>query len=356
MIAAAVGAVGLAASAWVVGPQAAAAQACFAWSGQVPLQQAVDANICVEVQAGTYDLDRYLLIADGRTLQGDPDVPREQIALRARAPWNTNGNEGVITGSQPPHVAVATIRHLTVDANGLATGGLGASDLTIDDVVVRNGRCWGVAIVGPNMTITDSRIEHNGADPACPSPPGAGIYAAANGTAYGVYLPRIIGNEITANTGPAIDVYNVWGGVLLDNDIHDNRGWAAVSLVGSKWTVQGNRIVHAAGSTGQPHVPACNGGPGGPWAAALLLCQGTVHGGVDTGGNLIGGSGARANTIAGFYGVLLIGNDEASTRAVPTGNTIAGNRFDAVTVACADDAKANGLNANAWTGCTPVYF
>ncbi|MEZ5262619.1 MAG: right-handed parallel beta-helix repeat-containing protein [Acidimicrobiales bacterium] len=354
--AAAVGALGLAAAAVAVEPPGAAAQACFAWSGQVPLQQAVDANTCVEVQAGTYDLDQYLLIADGRTLQGDPDVPREQIVLRARAPWNTNGNEGVITGFQPPHVAVATVRHLTVDANGLATGGLGASDLTIDDVVVRNGRCWGVAIVGPNMTITDSRIEHNGADPACPSPPGAGIYAAANGTAYGVYLPRIIGNEITANTGPALDVYNVWGGVLLGNDIHDNVGWAAVSLVGSKWTVQGNRIAHTAGSTGQPHVPACNGGPGGPWAAALLLCQGTVHDGVNTGGNLIGGSGARANTIAGFYGVLLIGNDEASARAVPTGNTIAGNHFDGVTVACADDTKGIGLNANSWTGCTPVYF
>ena len=167
-----VGAIALVGTASAVGPQRAGAQTCFAWSGQLPLQQAVDANLCVEVQAGTYDLDQYLLIADGRLLQGDPDVAREQIVLRARAPWNTNGNEGVITGFQPPHTSVATIRHLTVDANHLATGGIGASDLTIDDVVVRHGRCWGVAIVGPNMTVTDSRIEQNGADPSCPSPPG----------------------------------------------------------------------------------------------------------------------------------------------------------------------------------------
>lgn len=354
--AAAVGAVGLGAASIGAGPPLAGAQGCFAWSGQIPLQQAVDANLCVEVQAGTYELDQYLLIADGRLLRGDPDVPRDQIVLRARAPWNTNGNEGVVTGFQPPHTSVATIRHLTVDGNNLATGGIGASDLTIEDVIVRNGRCWGVAIVGPNMTVTGSRVEHNGADPACPSPPGAGIYAAANGAAYGMYLPRITGNDISANTGPGIDVHNVWGGVLTGNDVHDNLGWAGMSLLGSRWTIQGNRFVHPAGGGGQPHVPSCDGGPGGSHPAALLLCQGTVAGGAATSGNVIGGAGARSNLFAGFYGVLLIGNDEASRRAVPTGNTIAGNEFPAVTFACADDTKGIGLNANSWTGCTPVYF
>jgi parallel beta-helix repeat protein len=332
-------------------PSGAEPTECTAWSGETSLQDTVDRNDCVEVQRGTYDLDRYLLIADGRTLQGDPDAPRDAVVLRARAPWNTNGNEGVITGFQPPHTAVATIRHLTVDGNGLATGAIGAANMVIDDVVARGGRCWGIAIVGPDMTVTGSAIRENGADPDCPSAPGAGIYASANGTSTGVYAPVVTGNEISHNTGPGVDVFNVWGGILDGNDIHDNTSWAGISLLGSNWSVRDNTVRHPTTGGGQPWMDSCRTGPLGARPSAIILCQGTIADGVKTAHNTVSG-----NRLSSYYGILSIGNDEGNALAVPTDNRFSGNVITATTLPCADDFRRHGPQANVWIGCKPRYF
>jgi parallel beta-helix repeat protein len=328
----------------------AEAEGCTSWAGETSLQAAVDANLCVEVQPGTYTLEKYLLIADGRTLQGDPDHPRSAMVIRAIAPWNTNGNEGVITGFQPPHTDVATIRHLTIDGAGLSTGAIGASDMLIEDVAATGGRCWGIAIVGPNMTVRDSVIEGNGMDPGCPSAPGAGIYVAVNGTGYGAYAPIITGNEISGNTGPGVDIYNVWDGVFEHNHVHDNTDWAGFSLLGSNWSVRENTISHPETFGGQPYISSCNGGPNGSHSSAIFLCQATIADGVKTAGNTIAG-----NTISSYYGILLIGNDEANALAVPNGNMISDNTFSTNVLRCADDLR-RGTKPNRWRGCSPVYF
>lgn len=272
--------------------------------------------------------------------------------MKAKAPFNTNGNEGVINGFQPPHTALATIRHLTIDGNGLATGAIGSSDMLIDDVVARGGRCWGIAIVGPNMTVKNSAIRLNGADPQCPSAPGAGIYMSTNGTSYGVYAPVVTDNEISDNTGPGVDIYNVWNGVLERNNVHDNTSWAGISLLGAYWSVKDNTVLHPSSSGGHPWVNSCSTGPSGSRSSAIFLCQGTIAGGVKTAYNTVTG-----NTVGSYYGILAIGNDEANAMAVPNNNTFSTNTFMATTTRqCADDFKPRGPNINKWSGCKPTYF
>jgi hypothetical protein len=274
------------------------------------------------------------------------------MVLRPSTAWAGNGNEGDVMGMQPPHTAPAHLAHFVVDGAGISTGGLGGANMTVDDMVVRGGRCWGIAIVGVDMDVTSSLVERNGADPTCPSPPGTGIYVAANQVAHAAYAPSIVGTTIRDNIGPGIDIDNVWNGELRDNLITRNSSWAAVSLLGSHWTIAGNVIDQPASAGGQPWVPACSGGPAGAHSAAILLCQATIAGGVSTTGNTI-----TDNTVRGWYGILLIGNDEANAAAVPRANTISGTIFRAgTTVRCADDFTGTGPGANAWSGCQPTPF
>ena len=331
--------------------KAQAAEVCKSWAGLTSLQETVDANMCTEVQPGTYMLSKYLLIADGRILQGNPAFPRESIVIKAQAPFNTNGNEGLINGFQPPHTGVATIRHLTLDGNNLSTGAIGAGYMVIEDIIAQGGRCWGIAVVGPQMSVSKSLIQLNGADPTCPGAPGAGVYMSTNGTDYGNYGPDFRNNEIRNNTGPGVDIFNVWNGKFIGNNVHDNTGWAGFSLLGAYWTVDKNTISHPSNLPGQVLQAFCNGGPKGSHSSAIILCQGTVAGGVKTANNLI-----TNNTLSSYYGILSIGNDEANALAVPTKNSYSGNIFPTATLQCADDYRRNGPNASTWLGCKPVYF
>jgi hypothetical protein len=328
----------------------AATASCTPWSGATGLQASLDANVCTEVQPGTYIVNAYLVIPDGHTLQGNPAFPRESMVVAAGRPWNGNGYEGVIQGPLPPHTAQATLRHFVVDGAGISTGSAGVSSIILDDLVVKGGRCWGVAIVGPAVTLTNSLVTSNGADPTCPSPPGAGIYVSANQVAYGDYAPIIRNNEVSANVGPGVDIYNVGRGDFRNNKVHDNSGWAAFSLLGSNWTVTGNDFSHTSAGGGQPWIPSCSTGPSGSHPAAIFLCRDTAAGGLTTSSNTI-----SRNTASSFYGILLIGNDEASSSAVPRNNTASANIVTG-TVRCADDNKRGGPTANSWSGCNPVYF
>jgi parallel beta-helix repeat protein len=240
------------------------------------------------------------------------------------------------------------LRHFTVDGAGVSTGAAGVSSIVLDDLVVRGGRCWGVAIVGPMMEVKNSLITGNGADPTCPSPPGAGLYVAANQVTYADYAPSIHDNEIAGNTGPGVDIYNVGRGVFRSNNVHDNSGWAGFSLLGSNWTVDQNTIRHPTTGGGQPWIPSCSSGPSGPKSAAIFLCRDTSANGLTTASNAI-----TNNTASSYYGILLIGNDPA----VPRNNTLTGNTVTG-TVKCADDNKRSGPTANSWSpkDCSPVYF
>jgi hypothetical protein len=338
--------------AWLSAAGAGAADDCKKWSGRPSLQVAVNANTCTEVQRGSYQLAAPLIVPDGHRLIGDPDRARAEIVLRPSPSWASNGYEAVIMGMPPPHTAPAQVSHLVVDAGGVATGGLGGANMTIDDTVVRNGRCWGIAVVGYGMHVTGNLIERNGADPTCPSPPGAGIYVAANGVPVADYGPVIAGNAIRDNVGPGVDIDDVWWGRLVDNLVTRNSGWAGVSLVGSHWTISGNAIDQPSSDQGQPWVPPCASGPAGAHSAAIVLCQATIAAGAATAANTLTG-----NTVRGWYGILLIGNDEANRLAVPWGNLITQTTFRPATVLrCADDRAPGDANDNVWAGCVPTRF
>jgi parallel beta-helix repeat protein len=332
-------------------PKPVAAETCTPWAGENRLQDAVNLNACIEIQPGIYTITEYLVVPDGHTIRGNPAYPRSDMVLKPGATWNGNGMEAVINGQQPPHTTPVNLPHFTVDGLNVSTGGVGAANMNVNDMVVRGARCWGVGIVGPAMRVTNNLIEHNGASTTCPSAPGAGIYVAANGVEYAEYAPFIQYNEIRNNTGPGIDIYNVWRGDLQYNNIHDNTSWAGVSLLGSYWTVANNTVVHPQTAVGQPWIPSCSGGPKGAHSSAIFLCQATIAGGVSTINNKI-----TTNKVSSWYGVLLIGNDEANASAVPRFNTITGNTTTGSQLPCADDFKRNGTGKNTWSGCTPTYF
>ena len=92
------------------------------------------------------------------------------------------------------------------------------------------------------------------------------------------------------------------------------------------------------------------GGPAGSRPAAVFLCRDTAANGLRTAYNVI-----TYNTLSSFYGLLLIGNDEANPAAVPRSNTLLGNTVTA-DVGCADDNQGPAPTANAWSGCQPTYF
>lgn len=327
---------------------------CTRWTGQESLQSALYANVCTELPAGIHTVTNYLVLPDGHTLQGDPIAARTDIVLKPGATWNANGNEGIVNGGPVPHSGLFTVRHFTLDGAGMSTGGVGAGDMVIDDMVVRGGKCWGIAIVNPRTTVTNSHITQNGASPDCPSAPGAGIYIASNNPGPGRYAPYIRNNEISNNTGPGVDIYHVWDGDFQFNNVHDNTSWAGVSLLGSNWTIANNTIVHPQTDIGQPWVSACSGGPSGAHSSAVMICFDTGADGHNSQLNRITG-----NALSSWYGILLIGNDNSNALAVPYKNTISGNTYGTSQLKRADDLKQSNAYRNyfnIWQDGAPTYF
>lgn len=335
-------------------PAAAQAGTCVVYTGAEPLQEAVWRDPCVQLPAGEYVLDRYLMLPGGHQLQGDPTVSRDAVVVKAGPGWVNNVGDGVINddGFGGP---VATVTHLTIDGASIATGGIGARRLLIDDVVVRGGRCWGVAVAGELMTVQNSWIHSNGADPTCFGAPGAGIYMVTQLGAGrpAMYAPVVVGNRISDNTGPGLDVASVWFGTLTGNVITNNTSWAGVSLFGSRWTIRENVVRHPATRQGQPYLSSCRNGPIGVGSAAIFLCQtNDFNNNVTTANTIVG------NKVSSWYGVLVVGNDGYKPYYTPRGNTIGPNDAFGSLHAFADDFKPGQWfdDKNHWVGTRPTYF
>lgn len=346
-----------AASAVFAGPAADPAVAqghCAVFTGDRPLQDAVNQNVCVQLPAGTHVIDRYLRLPGGHQLQGDPTVARDAVVLQAGPGWINNAGDGVVNddGFGGP---VATVTHLTVDGAGIATGGIGARRLLIHDVVVRGGKCWGVAVAGELMTIQNSWIHHNGADPACFGAPGAGIYMVTQlgGGRPSVYSPVVVGNRISDNTGPGLDIASVWDGTLSDNVVVNNTSWAGVSLFGSRWTISNNVVRHPATREGQPYLSSCRNGPIGVGSAAIFLCQTN-----DFNNNVTTANTIVANRVSSWYGVLIVGNDGFKPYYTPRGNIIRDNDAFGSLHGFADDFRPGQWfdDRNHWFGNRPTLF
>ncbi|MDZ7733631.1 MAG: hypothetical protein U5R31_11550 [Acidimicrobiia bacterium] len=165
---------------------------CFRWSGQIPLQQAVRTHTCVEMAPGRWVLDRYLILPAGHTLRGDPSAPRAAIRLEAGPGWINTQGDGVVnddgTGGE-----VARVEHFLIDGNNIATGGIGARKIHIEDMAIEEGSCSGVAIAGEGSPSSRNWIRANGRNPSCFGPPGAGIYAVTQepNSAPAYYAPTV---------------------------------------------------------------------------------------------------------------------------------------------------------------------
>ncbi len=305
---------------------------------------------------------------------------RDSTILMAVEPWVGNGTENRAEAVVHNNISTnAVLANFTVDANHLSTFGLGSQEITIDSMKVINAKCDGIAVAGHNMIIQDSLIENNGKD--CPHPefgddcpvelrydgvcylPGSGIYVTNPDDPAAIaaeLAPVISGNTIRYNGGPGLDVDRVWGGVFDNNVVYKNRAWAGVSLYSaSHWMIEDNTIYHPApNNILHPNHEMCHGGPQGEHSAGLYLCQDTD---LDTEHNTI-----RNNRIAGYYGILSIGDDEGPNSWIPRNNVFQGNNLDWSTVGCADDFEpspgVDGLNAWENNNCAgppdslPLYF
>ena len=329
------------------------AQTCLVWAGEIPLQQAVRDNTCVQMLAGTYLLDRFLILPAGHILQGDPAVSRDDIVLRAISGWVNTEGDGVVNddGFGGP---MAVMRHFTVDGNGLATGGIGARRIHVEDMAIQGGKCWGVAVAGEAVTLNNNWIHHNGADPTCYGAPGAGIYMVTQKPtgAPSAYAPKVTNNHIRDNTGPGLDIASVWNGTLTGNVIVNNSSWAGVSLFGSRWTISGNVVRHPATDQGQPYQHVCQSGPSGTHSAAIFLCQTTdAYNDVTVENTIVN------NTVSSWYGILLVGNDAAQWYWAPRNNTLRNNNAFGSYHAFADDFRPGQWfnDRNSWGSARPSY-
>ena len=325
---------------------------CFLWSDQVPLSQALSVNGCVAVAPGTYPITKPIVVPKGKTLRG---ASTSRSAAKFIAGPGFSGAQ--IVTDDLSNGAIATVSSLTFDMAG-RTNGVGARRLCATNLEVKNGTCWGVAIVGTGFTVAGSDIHHNGADPGCPGAPGGGIYVTRSGAFPEMLSPVIHKNSVHHNIGPGLDIAGAWGGQLYGNAVYANSYWAGVSIFGSKWTIHHNQIYHPA--TNAPGIPdgnkyfsECRGGPNGAHTSAIFICQREDTNNLVSTDNVI-----HSNALASWYGVLLIGDDERAPYLAPRNNTIFGNDFNGSHNACADDFVPGQWfsDRNHWSGCTPQYF
>lgn len=350
---------------------------CFAWSNQngMSLQQAIDMYTCVEIQPRSqqpYVISAPVTVQAGRILKGKAGFRDSTIVKASTSSWASNGNEAVVQ-TTVNGTSVVTISGFTIDGSGVSTYGVGQRYFTADGMRIKNAKCTGIGIAGLQVTAQNNIIEFNGAG-CIAVPPGAGIYATGPDIDPGPgeiidarsYNPSITGNTIENNTGPALDVNAVWGGVFSGNTVRtNNAGWAAVSLFGaSDWIVENNYIHHPDTLGGNPYHPSCKGGPNDSQghSAAIFLCQVSDENNNYTVRNII-----RNNQVLSWYGILSIGNDEAQPYWAPRNNTFSNNTvLLGTSVPWADDFLPGQWfsDVNTWSGnkntngtvIAPSYF
>lgn len=306
---------------------------CFRWHGQITLQDAVNQNPCVEIQAGTWSITVQISMPAGHTLAGQG---MGATTLKAVQPWIGNGQalgtEAVVHNNGQPDVV---IKNLTIDANNTATAGIGAHgrNMTVDSVTVKGAKCNGIAIAAAGWVVQNSLIQGNGF--VCPvEPPGSGIYIIRQEYDEGIYSPKILNNRLLDNGGPAIDIDGVQGGLISDNTIRDNRAWAAISLNASGWTIVDNDISHpqSADPLHRNH-PECSVKHANNLSTGMSVCYQSHYGStVQVRENIISG-----NRISAGHGIRLMGADEIHPEWIPRFNTVRDNDLAGSVVGCIDD-------------------
>ena len=350
-------------------PAPPADDGCFKWSGGTTLQDATNAHACVEVQAGTFVTATPVIVPAGHTIRGKGrDVSTITVPPQT---WKLTPHDAVI-GTFYHSV---TVRDLTIDGQGVATYGVGASGMTIDSCIIKNMRCSAVGIAKPGMVVRNTEMVHIAHHTHVPGradghvdfycgmlPPGVELGGAIYSEAQGDNLGSVIENNVIHDIyGPALDVNGAWGGTFRNNKVFDIVGWAAVGLYGaSYWTISGNEMNHAPQAWTNVADPYCEGGPGGKHSAAIWLCEDSFTPGLTTNYNRITDNIARS-----YYGILVIGADEREAYKTPRVNVFHANDVFGLQVGCADDLRPGQwyTDDNVWsnnncqgTNTPPLYF
>ena len=350
---------------------------CFKWFGQIALQMALNQHECVEVQEGTYVLDKGVGMKPGRTLRG---VSPSTSVLKANASnWNFGCCDGMISDTQPgvPEQNPFHIATLTLDGSGVATYNVCCSGYLVEELVLKDSRYSAIGAAGKGVTAKNNQLLNSGQPTNVPGrgvincatggfggvEEAAAIYSEARAVNFGTVIE---GNSIQRSYGPALDVNGAWGGVFRKNVVADNRFWAAVSLYGaSGWVIEDNQISHPADEPPQRYHPYCATGPNDGRAAGIFLCQDTDVNNLVTNGNII-----RHNKSSSYYGILSVGYDEEEEGGqpywAPRNNFFSGNDVSGSVVGCADDFRPRQWldDANIWinNNCTgspntpPLYY
>lgn len=339
-----------------------AADGCFKWPAKLSptttLLDAVTLHSCVEVQAGTYTIDKPLGLKPGHTLRG---VGAAQSILKAsQAAWAFNCCDAMAQDTLPSNPALNPFKvsKLTLDGGGVATYNVCCRGYLVEDSTLTSSRCSAIGIAGTGVVARNNQMLASAQPTQVPGrgtvscatggfggvAEGAAIYSQGTASDYGSLIED---NTIKGSYGPALDINGAWGGVFRNNTVSGNSGWAAVSLYGaSNWTVEGNTISHPANEPPQPYHPYCATGPAGGNSAGIFLCQDTDAGNLVTNGNKI-----VNNHASSFYGILSVGADEIKAYWAPRNNTFTGNDVFGSQVGCADDFKPGQWlsDANVWS-------
>ena len=308
------------------------------------LQDAINKNKCVKLAAGTWLLDKYIILPTGHSLKG---VSQNQTIIKASPAWVSNGMEGLIdVRSEKAH---AGIQNITLNAANLATYAMATKGVTLDHVTLTGGKCSALGITGKNLVLSNSLITKSGY--LCKvSPPGAGIYMQGTGNVDNNFEPRITGTTIKDNNGPAVDNNNVNGGTLSNSTIVNNSGWAAVSLYeASNWTITNNTIHQPISTFVHPYHAGCAQRlPNGAGSAGLMICTDTSDVAARSQNNHIVNNG-----INGRYGIVLIGDNTVNFNSGPQRNLLLNNNVSGSVNGCIDSLNLTKFNQdikNNWIG------
>jgi hypothetical protein len=342
-------------------------QPCYHWSGGGfdSLQQAIYNNTCVQIQAGTFDIDGTMAIdvPSGHTLTGlGNTVSTLRLTSVHDCPAPTHVSNPIIALQDSSNVCISDFR-LTGSYNGVkqAVNGITVTystpqsannNVVITNMQIDGVRCDCVSLGGNGTVLSNSWImdcggECNQARPtACDPGYGCGVHAAGRGAMYSFGI-GITGNYFNGNEGTAVDIDGVDNGQFSYNSVWDNGGFAAFSLYGGhNWLISNNTINNSGGQHLMGH-PDCNKGN---IDIGILLCADNVsvgppnYGQPDCSNNHIEG-----NQSQGYYGVLLIGTD--TNCKLPKSNYLDGNDMFGSTIGCGDDLKPGqgGCGDNVWT-------
>ena len=323
-------------------PSSSASAECYQWSGVESLESAAAAHSCIDIVPGTYAIPDSVDLWATHTINGNGATLIAQGPFWELSPLRANDSIFIVhTGAK------LTASNLTLDGANVASYLVTPGGYTLSNMTFLNSGCSALGVMRSGAVVRDSLFVHHAWNCIWFSglPLGAAIYAQHNNDQQYHFSPVITGNTFRDVYGPALDSNGVWGGTFSGNNVVGMTGWAAVSIFGgSYWKIENNTVSHRPSDLIQDFHPACVPNPAK--SAAIFLCQDVTYLPWLTNFNVVSG-----NKAAGFYGILLIGDDERIPWVTPRLTTVTNNDVRGSHVGCFDDLLiGQWYDGNTWTG------